>query len=65
MLTRLTQQAAIGSVEECPDRRFPKRYGNFRATSPTRKPANSTSRPVAGPMASSVPDADFGECTSW
>ena len=65
LLIRLTQQAPIGSVEGCPDRRFPKRCGSFKTTSPPRRPANSTSRPVAGPMASSAPDADIGERTNW
>jgi hypothetical protein len=65
LLIRLTQQTPMGSVEGCPDRRFPKRCGNFKATSPPRKPANSTSRPVAGPKASSAPDANIGERTNW
>ena len=65
LLIRLTQQAPMGSVEACPDRRFPKRCGNFKATSPPKKPANSTSGPVAGPMASSARDADIGERTNW
>ena len=65
LLIWLTQQAPIGSVEGCPDRRFPRRCGSFKMTSQPRKPANSTSRPVAGRMASFVPDADIGERTNW
>jgi Transposase zinc-ribbon domain len=38
LLIRLTQQAAIRSVEGCPNRRFPKRCGSFKASSPPRKP---------------------------
>ena len=65
LLIRLTQQAPICSVEQCPSRRFPKRCGSFKATSPLRKPASSTWRPAAGPMASSAPDADIGARTNW
>jgi hypothetical protein len=38
---------------------FPKTLRQFQATSPPRKPANSTSRPAAGPMVSSAPAADI------
>lgn len=41
LLIRLTQQATICSVEGCPDRRFRKRCGSFKASSPPRKPANT------------------------
>ena len=64
LLIWLIQQTPIGSVEECPDRRFLKRCGSFRTSLPPRKPVKSTSRPVAGPMASSVPDADIGKRTN-
>src|SRR5271166_23072 len=60
LLIWLLQQAPIGSVEGCPDRRFRRRYANFKPTSPAKRPASSTWRLVAGPMVSSVLDADIG-----
>src|SRR5271166_3124500 len=65
LLIWLLQQAPIGSVEGCPDRRFRRRYANFKPTSPAKRPASSTWRLVAGPMVSSVLDADIGEPTNW
>src|SRR5208337_3473291 len=65
LLIWLLQQAPIGSVEGCPDRRFRRRYANFKPTSPVNRPASSTWRLVAGPMVSSVLDADIGEPTNW
>jgi hypothetical protein len=64
LLIWLTQHTPMGSVEGCQDRHFPRRYGSFKATSPPKKPAKSTWRPVAGPTASFVPDADIGERTN-
>ena len=61
MLIWLLQQAPIGSVKGCPDRRFRRQYTNFKPTSPQTRLASSTWRPVAGPMASSVLDADIDE----
>jgi len=65
LLIWLTQQTPTSSVRWCRDRRFPKRCGNFNATSLPRKLANSTSRLVAGPMVSPAPDADIGERMNW
>src|SRR5438477_9314430 len=65
MLIWLLQQAPIGSVKRCPDRRFRRQYTNFKPTSPQTRLASSTWRPVAGPMASSVLDADIDEPMNW
>ena len=65
LLIWLLQQAPIGSVKGCPGRRFLRRYGNSKPTSPMKRPANSTWWPVAGLMASSVLDAGISEPTHW
>ena len=65
LLIWLLQQTTICSVEVCPDLRFPRRYANSKLTSAAKKPANSTWRPVGGPMASSALDADIDEPTNW
>ena len=65
MLIWLLQQAPIGSVEGCPDRRFLGPYANFKPISPAKRLASSTWRPVAGPMASSALGADIGELMNW
>src|SRR6202158_739215 len=65
VLIWLLQQAPIGSVEGCPDRRFPRRCANFKPTSPAKRPASSIWPPVAGPLASSPPHADTGAPTNW
>src|SRR5271165_533148 len=46
LLIWLLQQAPIGSVEGCPDRRFRRRFANFKPTSPVKRPASSTWRLV-------------------
>src|ERR1035441_4046723 len=46
----LLQQAPIGSVEGCPDQRFPRRFASFSPTLPPRRPARSIWRLVAGQM---------------
>ena len=65
LLIWLTQQTAMGSVERCLGRHFPRPCGSSKATSLPRKRANSTSRPAAGLMASSVRAVKIGELTSW
>ncbi len=65
LLIWLLQQTTIGSVKRCPDRRFLRRYASFKPTSPVRRLASSTWRPVDGPMASSALDAVIGEPTNW
>jgi DNA polymerase III delta prime subunit len=65
LLIWLLQQAPIGSVKGCPGRRFLRRYGNSKPTSPMKRPASSTWWPVAGLMASSVLDAGISEPTHW
>ena len=64
LLIWLLQQAPICGVDRCPDRRFRRRYANFKPTSPVKRPASSTWRHVAGPMVSSARDADVGEPTN-
>src|SRR5207245_10342345 len=53
----LLQQAPIGSVKGCPDRRFPRRFASFSPTLPPRRPARSIWRLVAGQMGSFALDA--------
>src|SRR6267143_842298 len=65
LLIWLLQQTTKGSVKRCPDRRFLRRYASFKPTSPVRRLASSTWRPVDGPMASSALDAVIGEPRNW
>src|ERR1700687_1140120 len=46
VLIWLLKQAPIGSVEGCPDRRFPRRCANFKPTSPVKRPASSLWTPA-------------------
>ena len=61
----LLQQTPTGSVERCPDRRFPGRFASFRPTLLPRRPARDIWQPVVGRMDSVVPDADMKEPMSW
>jgi hypothetical protein len=61
----LLQQAPIGSVKGCPDRRFPRRFASFRLTLPPRRPARSIWRLVAGQMGSFALDAGTEGPTNW
>src|ERR1022692_4769653 len=61
----LLQQAPIGSVEGCPDQRFPRRFASFSPTLPPRRPARSIWRLVAGQMGLFAFDAGTKDATNW
>src|SRR5207302_1681484 len=61
----LLQQAPIGSVEGCPDQRFPRRFASFSPTLPARRPARSIWRLVAGQMGLFAFDAGTKDATNW
>ena len=61
----LLQQAPIGTVKGCPDRRFPRRFASFSPTLPPRRPARSIWRLVAGQMGSFALDAGTEGPTNW
>ncbi len=61
----LLQQAPIGSVNACHDRRFRRRSANSSPTLPRRKPANDISQLVVGPMDLLVRDAGMKKLMSW
>ncbi len=60
----LLQQATIGSVEACHDRRFRRHCASFSPTFPRRKPASNIWQSVVGQMGSLVHDAGMEKLMS-
>ena len=61
----LLQQAPIGSVKRCHDRRSRRRSASSSPTLAWRKPANGISQLVVGLMDSLVRDAGMKKLMSW